>query len=410
MTQSRSIESRVVIVGAGHAGGTLTGLLRQDGFEGEIIVFGGELDPPYHRPPLSKKFVDGELEHWLKPVEFYDEQGIDLRLGDTVTSIDIASKRVHARSGESVEYGTLVLATGADPRPLPVPGADLDGVIFLRTLSDARGLRKAVESGKKIAIVGAGYVGMEVAAVARSFGIPVVIIEREDRILARVASPELSEILTTHHRSHGSAVLTGVDVVGFAGGLDGQVRAIVLSNGTEIDCETALVGIGAIPNDALAQAAGLACDGGILVDHHARTSDPHVLAIGDVTRRPVDCVDGRMRLESIPSAVEQAKQAAAVITNCTVPAVETPWFWSDQFDLKLKMAGLFRPGLTTVLRGDPSTGKFGLFHLDGDVIVAVEAANAAGDFIAGKQFIHKRARVDVAALADLDVSLRKVVL
>lgn len=400
-------DAPVVVIGGGHGGGTLVGLLRQSGHDGPVVLVGQEPWAPYHRPPLSKKFGDPELEQPLKPVEFYDEQGITMRLDEQVVAIDRDARTVRLSGGEELAYSTLVIATGAEPRRLPVPGADLDGVVVLRTLDDARVLKDGVHPDKRLVIVGAGYVGLEVAAVARSLGQPVTVLEREDRVLARVASPELSAILTGHHEAQGTEVLTSADVSAFRGE-DGRVAAVVLADGREIPCDMALVGVGAIPRDELARDAGLECDGGIVVDAATRTSDPHVLAIGDVTRRPMGTLAELVRMESIPSATEQAKQAACLITGKDVPAADVPWFWSDQFDLKLKMAGLLRPGHTAVLRGDPATGKFAVFHLEDDVVVAVEAANAPGDFMAGKKFIKARQRVDPTRLGDSDVALRDV--
>lgn len=399
----------VVVVGAGHAGGSVVGSLRQLGHEGPVVLIGQERWAPYHRPPLSKRFGDPELEDPLRPVAFYDEQGITMRLAEEVVAIDREAGAVRLSHGEELPYSTLVIATGAEPRRLPVPGADLDGVVVLRTLDDARVLRGGVHPDKRLVVVGAGYVGLEVAAVARSLGQPVTVLEREDRVLARVASPELSEILTAHHVAQGTEVLTSADVAAFRGE-DGHVRAVVLADGREIPCDMALVGVGAIPRDALAREAGLTCDGGIVVDAATRTSDPRILAIGDVTRRPMGTLEELVRMESIPSATEQAKQAACVITGKDVPAADVPWFWSDQFELKLKMAGLLRPGHTAVLRGDPGAGRFSVFHLEDDVVVAVESANAPRDFMAGKKFIRARQRVDAARLADPDVALGDVAL
>ncbi|WP_250280830.1 FAD-dependent oxidoreductase [Frankia sp. CiP1_Cm_nod2] len=411
MTQRRvSPDSRrVVVVGGGHAGGTLVGLLRQAGFTGEIVLFGQETDLPYHRPPLSKKFIDGDLEHWLRPPEFYPEQDISVRLGESVESVDPVARRVYTSGAQTVDYDVLVLATGAEPRRLPAPGADLAGVLTLRTLADARVLRKAVISGGPIAIIGGGYVGLEVAAVARAGGVEVTVIEREERVLARVASSRLSEILAAYHRERDTTILTGAQVVGLSGE-DGRVQGVLLGDGTRIACDIALVGIGAVPRDELAVAAGLACEQGILVDGQARTSDPAIFAIGDVTRRPLPGVDGLQRLESIPSAVEQAKQATAAIVGAQPVHPEVPWFWSDQFDLKLKIAGIVSAPPGTVLRGDPASGRFALFHHTDGRITAVESANSPGDFMAGKKLIAGGERVDPVRLADPAVPLRGAVI
>ncbi|PND49221.1 NAD(P)/FAD-dependent oxidoreductase [Rhodococcus sp. ENV425] len=400
----------VVIVGAGHAGGTLAGMLRQQKFDGRIVLCGEETHPPYHRPPLSKKYTDDEFVQWLKPESFYADNAIETRLGDPVVHIDRDARTATTASGATLEYTTLVLATGAAPRTLTLPGSDLDGVLSLRTLGDATQLREAVHTGSSLAIVGGGYVGLEVAASARARGCEVTVIEREDRVLARVASPELSAALTEFHRDRGTHILTGAEVREITG-TAGRVGGVTLADGTDIACDLVLVGVGAIPNDALAREAGIDCLTGIVVDGSARTSDPHVLAIGDVTYRLHDTLGKMVRLESIPSAVEQAKQAAAVITGAPLPPHEVPWFWSDQFDLKMKMAGMVDSATRAVLRGDPSESSFALFHLDSDgVPVAVETVNAAADFMAGKRFIGNRTKLDPTALADPATSLREAVL
>jgi 3-phenylpropionate/trans-cinnamate dioxygenase ferredoxin reductase subunit len=400
----------VVIVGAGHAGGTLAGMLRQQKFDGRIVLCGEESHPPYHRPPLSKKYADDEFVQWLKPDTFYADNQIETRLGDPVVRIDRYARTATTASGTVLEYTTLVLATGAAPRTLTLPGSDLEGVLSLRTLADATLLRDAVHTGSALAIIGGGYVGLEVAASARARGCEVTVIEREDRVLARVASPELSTVLTEFHRDRGTHIRTGAEVreiIGTAGRVDG----VVLGDGTEIPCDLVLVGVGAIPNDALARHSGIDCLAGIVVDGSAHTCDPNVLAIGDVTYRLHDTLGKMVRLESIPSAVEQAKQATAVIMNAPLPPHEVPWFWSDQFDLKMKMAGMVGPDTRAVLRGSPSDSSFALFHLDSDGIpVAVETVNAAAEFMAGKKFIGNRTKVDATALADPVVALRETVL
>ena len=330
---------------------------------------GEDPDPPYHRPPLSKAFIGGTLEQWLRDLAFYAEQDITMHLDEVVDSIDTAGHRVLTSTGRLVEYDVLVLATGAMPRTLPIPGSRLKGVMTLRTLTDARRLRAAVAAGGAVAVIGGGYVGLEVAAVARANGAAVTVVEREDRVLSRVASPTLSKVLEAHHRSRGTAVLTGAVVAAFEGH-GARLRRVLLDDGTKVDCEVAVVGVGAAPRDLLASAADLRCEGGIVVDGGARTSDPSILAIGDVTVRPRHGAVDRMRLESIPSAVEQAKQAVATVMGQTPAAAEVPWFWSDQFDLKLKIAGVVREPYATVVRGDPDSGKFALFHHDDGALVA----------------------------------------
>jgi 3-phenylpropionate/trans-cinnamate dioxygenase ferredoxin reductase subunit len=387
------------------------GLLRQSGHVGEIVLLGDELDHPYQRPPLSKKFAEGELEQWLRPPEFYREQRVTVRLGEQATEIDPLARRVTTSSGDDHAYDVLVLATGARPRPLSVKGAGLAGVAGLRTLGDARVLRKWLEEDRRLVIVGGGYIGLEVAAVVRSRGGEATVLEREERLLARVASSELSTIMAERHSAAGTRIRTGAQVVGLEGA-EGRVRRTLLADGTALDCDAVLVGVGAIPNDDLAAAAGVECAdgvGGVLVDDGARTSVDGILAIGDVTVRPVPGLSGRRRLESIPSATEQSRQAVATVLGTPSPAPETPWFWSDQFDLKLKIAGIVQPGPEVVLRGDPATGRFALFHHRDGIPVAVESANAGPEFMAGKKWIATGTRIDPHRLADPDTAPRDAV-
>ena len=398
--------TKVVIIGAGHAGGTAAPLLRQYGHEGPIVLAGEEQAAPYQRPPLSKAWLKGEADLealLLRPESFYAEQGIDLRTGATATAIDAAAKTVTFADGTVEAYDALILATGSTARKLAIPGADRPELLELRTLADAERLKAALGPGRRLAVVGGGYVGLEAAASARALGAEVVVIERMDRVLARVASETLSTFFTAQHRAHGVEVLTSAEVTAFE---DGGVR---LGDGRLIAADAVLVGVGALANDGLARAAGLACDNGVVVDAAARTSDPAIWAIGDMTLRPIPVYGGRRhRLESVPNALEQAKQAAAEITGRTSPTPEAPWFWSDQYALKLQIAGLADGAERQVVRGDPETGSFAVFHLSGDRIVCVEAVNAPAEFMAGRLMIVKGAPVDATKLADPLVSMKTV--
>ncbi|UPW11868.1 FAD-dependent oxidoreductase [Gordonia terrae] len=398
----------LVIVGAGHGGSTLAALLRQSGFDEPVVLVGSETHIPYHRPPLSKKFGAQGFRQDIRPSEFYADNDIELRTGTTVTAIDRSVRTVTLSTGERIEYAHLVLATGSSPRRLTVRGCDTTGVLTLRTVEDAAALARSMAGGGELAIIGGGYVGMEVAAVARSLDVPVTVIEREARILARVASPDLSQMLTDYHRQRGTAIRVDAVVEGILE-QGGRATGVELADGSTVTAGTVLVGIGATPDDALAHTAGLACDGGVLVDSSGRTSDPSVFAIGDVARRPIDDSGTLVRLESIPNVTEQAKQVVAALTGLRQPEPEVPWFWSDQFDIKLKIAGLVRPGARIVHRPGKREGSFALYHLGADETVhAVEAANAPSDFIAGKKFISQRIPVSPNALGDPSVSLHEV--
>ncbi|MEG1029196.1 MAG: FAD-dependent oxidoreductase [Brevundimonas sp.] len=398
--------TKVLIIGAGHAGGSAAALLRQYGFEGEIVLAGEEAAAPYQRPPLSKAWLKGEAgleDLLLRPESFYAEQTIDLRTGVTATAIDGAAKTVTFADGTVESYDVLILATGSTARKLAIPGADRPELLELRTLDHAERLKSALAPGKRLAVVGGGYVGLEAAASARALGAEAVVIERMDRVLARVASETLSAFFTDLHRSHGVEILTGAEVSGFE---DGGVR---LADGTLIAADAILVGVGALAREALARTAGLDCENGVVVDESARTSDPAIYAIGDVTHRPLPVHGGRMhRLESVPNALEQAKQAAAAIVGRAAPAPEVPWFWSDQYDVKLQIAGLPFDADRQVVRGDPATASFAVFHLNGDRIVCVEAVNAPAEFMGGRLLIGKGTPVDAALLADPATSIKAV--
>lgn len=398
--------TKVVIIGAGHAGGTAAALLRQYGHEGPIVLAGEEPAAPYQRPPLSKAWLKGEADLealLLRPEAFYAEHDIELRTGVTATSIDPAARTVTFADGRVETYDALVLATGSTARKLDIPGANRPDLLELRTLADAEKLKAVLGPGRRLAVVGGGYVGLEAAASARALGASVLVIERTDRVLARVASQTLSAFFTAHHRSHGVEVLTSAEVTGFE---EGGVR---LGDGRLISADAVLVGVGALACDSLARTAGLECENGVVVDETARTSDPAIWAVGDMTFRPVPVHGGRRhRLESVPNALEQAKQAAAAITGRPAPTPEVPWFWSDQYELKLQIAGLPDAADHQVVRGDVGGGAFAVFHLSGDRIVCVEAVNAPAEFMAGRLMIGRRQPVDVARLADRSVSMKDV--
>lgn len=398
--------TKVLIIGAGHAGGSVAAFLRQYGHEGPIVLAGEEGAPPYQRPPLSKAWLKGEADLealLLRPLSFYAEQDIDFRPSTVAVSVDPAARTVAFHDGSSETYDILVLATGSTARKLPVPGGDHPDLLELRTMKDAERLKAVLGPGKRLAVVGGGYVGLEAAASARALGAEAVVIERAPRVLARVASETLSAFFAAQHRAHGVEILTNAEVVAVA--RDG----VTLADGSVVSADAVLVGVGALACDALARSAGLTCDDGVVVDAEARTSDPAIFAIGDMTRRPIPVHGGvHHRLESVPNALEQAKQAAAAIVGRAGPTPEVPWFWSDQYDVKLQIAGLPFDADRQVVRGDPTASGFAVFHLNGDRIVCVEAVNAPPEFMAGKQLIAKATPVDVDKLADPAVSMKAV--
>ena len=401
----------VLVVGAGHAAGALAAALRQGGHEGAITLVGDEPLAPYQRPPLSKAVLKGEASPdtlLLRPAAFYDDKSITLRLGERVVAVDRAARTATLADGTVLRWDVLVLATGSRLRALPVPGADAHGVLELRTAADGERLRAALGAGRRLAVVGGGYVGLEVAASARALGCEVVVVEREPRLLARVASPVLSDFFARCHAARGVALELGATVAGFETEA-GEVRGVRLADGRVLACDVAVVGIGALANDALAAAAGLECRDGIVVDDAARTSDPAVYAIGDCTNRPLPRYDRRMRLESVPNALEQAKQAAAAILGKPVPRSELPWFWSDQYDVRLQIAGLPFDVAQTVVRGDPASGRFVVFHLDaGNRLQAVEAVSSPAEFMAARGWAGAGQIIDPQRAADPAVPVKQI--
>jgi 3-phenylpropionate/trans-cinnamate dioxygenase ferredoxin reductase subunit len=418
---SEPTKKRIVIVGAGHAGGSASAFLRQYGFAGPITLIGEEPIAPYQRPPLSKAWLKGEADGeslMLRPLSFYAENGIDLRLDVRVDRLDRAARTVGLKGGEAIPYDILILATGRRARRISLPGIDLDGVMELRTAADADRLKAALSpnkeggAAKRLAVIGGGYIGLEAAASARALGAKAVVIEKEARVLARVACQELSTFFQDYHRQKGVVfeLGAGVDAIEDHGGHAVGVR---LSDGRLIAADAVLIGVGAVANDELAREAGLECENGILVDLTARTADPAIYAIGDCSRRPLPHYDRIGHLESVPNAIEQAKQAAADITGRAPPPHEVPWFWSDQYDLKLQIAGLPHDATQIVIRGEPAAtsgaARFAVFHLTADHRVqAVEAVNAAPEFMAGKQLIASRKPVAPDKLRDMSVSMKEV--
>jgi 3-phenylpropionate/trans-cinnamate dioxygenase ferredoxin reductase subunit len=401
----------IVIAGAGHAGGSAAAMLRQLGWQGAITLIGEEPIPPYQRPPLSKAWLKGEATAEslaLRPAKFYSEAAIDLRLETRVIAIDRAGNTVLLSDGITLPYDYLILALGARARRLPLPGVELRGVLELRSAADADRLKLALQPGARLAVIGGGYIGLEAAASARALGAEVIIIERESRVLARVACPILSDFFQAFHRAQGVAIEVDAQVAALEGS-DGHITGVRLGDGRVIGCDAALIGVGAVANDELAREAGLTCHNGIAVDLAARTDDPAIFAIGDCTSRPLPLYARIGRLESVPNALEQAKQAAATICGKPPPTLEVPWFWSDQYDLRLQIAGMPFDATEIVVRGDLDAGKFALFHLTADgTVQAVEAVNAPPEFMGGRRIIARRKRLTRARIEDMSVSMQEL--
>ena len=403
-------QSGTLIIGAGHAGGTVAALLRQYGYGAPVTLVGEEPLAPYQRPPLSKAWLKGEADAdslALKPDAFYAEVGIDLILNVRAAAIHRAAKTVDLSDGRTLPYETLIIATGARARTLAIPGADLAGVLTLRSAADAEALKALLGPGKRLAVIGGGYIGLEAAASALALGGSAVVLERESRILARVSCEALSTFFTDYHRARGVAFEVNAVVEGLEGA-NGHVTGVRLASGRVIACDAALIGVGAPPNEEIARDADLECAGGIVVDEHARTADPAIFAIGDVTKRPLALYERSFRLESVANALEQARQAAGAITGRPAPAPEVTWNWSDQYDLKYQFAGMPFDVDDVLVRGDMAAAKFAVFHLKGDLIQAVEAVNAPAEFMMGKRLIGERRPISRERLADTTISMKEV--
>jgi 3-phenylpropionate/trans-cinnamate dioxygenase ferredoxin reductase subunit len=396
--------SGIVIVGAGQAAGQAAASLRQEKYEGLITIIGDEAQPPYQRPPLSKQYLSGELgidRVLVRPEKFYLDQNISLHTGTRVESIDTARKSLATDLGDIYNYDKLLIATGSRPRTLTVPGSNLSGIHYLRTIDDVDGIIKATKTAKKICIVGGGYIGLEVAAIGVSLGLDVTVLEMEERILQRVTTPKMSQYYHELHAYHGVKILLNAGVTSFEG--DHSVSK-VLCNDQTLNADLVIVGIGILPNVELAEAAGLKCENGIIVDEHCRTSNSDVYSAGDCTNHPNPILDRRLRLESVPNAMEQARVSASNMLGGNKVYASVPWFWSDQYGLKLQMVGFSADGDTNVLRGDMATNQFAVFYLKNGKVVSVDAVNSPKEFMICKQLYGKE--VDPLLLADANVELK----
>lgn len=395
-----------VIVGGGQAAAQAIQTLRQNGFGGAITLIGEEPYLPYQRPPLSKKYLAGALQRdrlFLRPHAFYENNGVDLQLGTRATRLDPVSSVVALEDDRVVRYDGLLLATGSRVRRLDVPGADLRGIHYVRTVADVDAIVTEMAAGKRLVVVGAGYIGLEVAAVSVAGGLEVTILEAVDRIMARVVSPVVSRFYADYHRRAGVDIRCGTTVSRFVG--QGSVEAVETVDGQRFPCDLAIVGIGIVPEVGLAERAGLSCEDGIRVDEFARTDSENILAAGDCTNHPSALLQARIRLESVQNAIEQAKTAAMTFLGERAPYESTPWFWSDQYDLKLQIAGLSQGYDQAVVRGSPEQAPFSVFYLRSGRLTAVDAVNSPREFMIGKKLISAGSPVRAEALADTEFDL-----
>ena len=377
----------ILIIGAGQAGVQTAEALRAGGFEGPITLLGDEPHGPYHRPPLSKAWLAGEMEAVqlvMRAPEMLARKNIELRTDCQVTAIDRAAKSVTLRDGSTLPYSGLVLATGSTPRTLPLPGGNAHGVLALRSRDDASAIAErmavCIERQLPLVVIGGGFIGLEVAATARKKGLTVTVLEAAPRLLGRVLAPMLSDWYAELHRSHGVQLVLGAQIAEIITDHDNQATGVRMADGTLYPAGLVVVGIGVNANDELARAAGLTCERGIVVDACGRTSDPSIVAAGDCTARRL--ADGSLlRLESVQNATEQGKSAAAALLGQERPFTATPWFWSDQYDKKLQMAGLSMGADHWAVRGDMASGSFTVYHFKGDQLLAADSINASKDHL-----------------------------
>ena len=379
----------IAIIGGGQASVQLGDSLRRLGHAGPITIFSEEPQLPYHRPPLSKAYLMGAIAEDKLPFrnqEFYEKRDIELHLGARATAIDVANKVITLSDGAQHSFAKLALTTGARVRPLPVAGSDCANVHYLRTLDDTTAIVEQMDQSQSIVVIGGGFIGLEVAATANKLGKQVTCIEAADRLLGRVVSPTISDFYLQLHRQRGTEIVLAASVVGFDI-QDDRVVGVTTSTGATHAADLVIIGIGVVPNVELAEAAGIECNNGIVVDQYTRTSVPDVVAAGDCTQHPNPFCLSSIRLESVQNAIDQAKTAANTLTGDLVPYHAVPWFWSDQYDLKLQIAGLSTDANKEVLRGDMTSNKFSLLYFKDDQFVAMDSVNSPAEHMAARRLL-----------------------
>ena len=399
-----------VIVGASHAAAMLAPSLRQQGWQGQIIVVGAEASIPYHRPPLSKDYLAGakSLEEILiRPAKVYEKSEVEFILETSVEAIDRDNKTVRLSNNETLSYDKLALTVGSKVRKVNLPGVDLDGVFYLRDLKDVERLSAHISSGANAVIVGGGYIGLETAAVLNGKGMNVTVLEMMERVLQRVTAPALSEFYTRIHEEEGVNIRCGIGVTGFKG--NGRVSKVLCSDGSEFSADLVIIGVGILPNTELAEAAGLRVENGIVVNAQAQTSDPDIFAAGDCTFHHNPVYDRWVRLESVQNATDQSRVIAGVACGKEMSYNTVPWFWSEQYDLMLQIAGLSQGYDEIITRGDPGNGRsFAAFYLRAGRVIAVDAVNRPQEFMFTKKLIPAQKTIDKEKLADADVPIKEL--
>jgi 3-phenylpropionate/trans-cinnamate dioxygenase ferredoxin reductase subunit len=402
--------STILIIGGGQAGAQAVDTLRREGFGGRLVLIGDEPELPYQRPPLSKKYLSGDMAAdrlLFRHQSFYDEHRIELKLGKQAVRLDAAAHQVDLADGENLTYDRLLLCLGAGSRRLTCPGTALAGVHYLRCLADVAPIQTGFKPPVRVVIIGGGYIGLETAATCRRMGCEVTVLEMADRIMNRVAAPSVSQYFSREHRTQGVNIVCDMRVVRLEG--RERVERVVCADGSTHAADLVIVGVGAVPTTELASEAGLVCDDGIVVDEYCRTSDAAIYAAGDCTNHPSPRFGRRVRLESVDNAFEQAKTAALNLLDKPVTHNRVPWFWSDQFDNKLLIVGLSQDHDRQVLRGDPASRSFSVCYLKGRELLAVEAVNHSKDYMAARKLIAERALVHVERLADSQIALKDTI-
>ena len=399
-----------IIAGASHAASMLAPTLRQQGWQGRIIVIGAEASIPYHRPPLSKDYLAGQKtldEILIRPAKVYEKSEVEFILDTSVESINRDNKTVQLSNNETLPYDKLALTVGSKVRKVNLPGVELDGVFYLRDLKDVERISAYINSGAKAVIVGGGYIGLETAAVLNKKGMNVTVLEMMERVLQRVTAPVVSEFYTRIHEEEGVSIRCGVGVSGFSG--NGRVAKVLCSDGSEFAADLVIIGVGILPNTELAEAAGLQVDNGIVVNDRAQTSDPDIFAAGDCTNHHNPIYDRRIRLESVQNATDQSRVAAGAACGKEVSYNAVPWFWSEQYDLMLQIAGLSQGYDEIITRGDPADGRsFAAFYLRAGRVIAVDAVNKPQEFMFSKKLIPLQKTVDKKRLADADTPIKEL--
>ena len=397
----------MVIIGCGQAGGQAAASLRQEKYEGPITMIGQEPYIPYQRPPLSKQYLSGEQEKEklsLRQESFYSEKEINLKLETSVLSLDPDKRELLLENGETVTYDKLLVATGGRPRKLEVDGHTLKGIHYLRNIDDVDAIKTQMSTSQNLVIVGGGYIGLEVASVAIKKGLTVSVLEMESRILERVTTEEMSAFYHQLHTDEGVNILTSTQAKAFKG--SETVESVVCGD-HEIPADLVIVGIGILPNTEMAEAAGLETNNGLVVDEHCRTSNEHIFAAGDCTNHPNPILNRRLRLESVPNAMEQGRVAASNMLGGSKSYASMPWFWSDQYEHKLQMVGFSKDSDQSIIRGDMASKSFTVFYLKDDSIIAADSVNNPKEFMASKQLVGKKASIE--ALADTSIELKTLI-